>query len=229
MNNINIGVKTHLHIINGIDTSNVNIIDDINITTKSIFINGSFNHEKKVDLTFADSNGDVPKSVDDIATITFSIKTTFENERCIKNKIKNDVLYLIQKRQNDIDFLEKDREIINKKIVNIETSKNDIREHYKEIELINDQIRNHYEEIDRIKESLTTKIEVGDQINEYEFKLEQNHMQCIDGLADQKKQFSIFWFMTKDIRSTTNPTNVTLNNTKTLQVSYDTIMNNLSN
>lgn len=204
------------------------ISGNINLITESITITAYFNHDKKIHLAFADSTGDLPRSIDDIATITFSFKTEFENEHHIKKKIMNDASYAIGKRRNEIDFLEKDREVINNKIVNIKTPENDIKEHYKEIELINEQIRNHHKEIELIKESLTKKIEVGDVINEYEFKLERNYIHHINGIEDQKIPFSIFWCTEKDIGAIMDPIRSTVNNVKTLHISYDTIMNNIS-
>jgi hypothetical protein len=201
---------------------------EIKRTTNNVIFCGCFNQSKTAELTFADSNGNAPKSNDDVVTITFSFKTIFKNEHYIKQKIKDDTSYLIEKRQNDIDFLEKDREILNQKIVNIKTLKNDIEQHYKDIEDINGQIRQHYEEIDNIKKRLITDIEVSDQINEYNFQLKANQIQHINGLVDQITQFSIYWFVTKEDDLTVSPTRVTMNNVKTLHISYDTIMNDSS-
>jgi hypothetical protein len=221
MNKINIAVILHLFDTNGTKT-HFRIKGDIDLKSTTMSLTGCFNQEKIINIAFADSNGDVPRSLDDVATINFSLKTTFDNERHIKKKIKDSISYTIEKRQNDIYFLEKDREEMNKKIVNIEASENDILKYYKKIELINEQIRQHYKEIVILKKNIPTTIEVGTQINKYEFQLEENHIQHISGLDGQYTQFSIFWFITKK-DNTTQPTCVTMNNTKTLDISYDTL------
>jgi len=199
--------------------------DNVTLTTTSITLDSFFKYKKSFKLAFSDFDGNPPKSIDNITTITFSLETAFGNEPFIKQKIKDKTSYAIKKRCDEISFLEKDREIINNKIVNVNTSENDIKNHYKEIELINEQIRNHNKEIDNIKKSLTRKIEVGDEIDEYSIHLERNHIHHINGLVHQTTQFSIMWFTDKDTSAITDPTHVTINGTKTIKISYEIIMN----
>lgn len=148
-------------------------------------------------------------------SLTFRYIYTKTNE----NQRREDVINLLSKRYDEIKCLIKDRDELNKQVIDDSLSDEEIKNINKELELTNDKIRNHNKEINMTKKSISEEgINVTDEISHYDTTLKQNEIGHINDLPEQTKGFMIFWYPV-NYYNIIKPS--IENNERTIEFSYD--------
>jgi len=202
--------------------------DMLTTTTTHLNFITSFKTQKNVKITFNLFNNKTKiDKISDIESITLHFIYSELNESKIRNKIKDEVKHIVDKRTDEVKKLKEERNQLQDELDNgILLSEEELCDLRKEVELINNQIFNHHKEIKNIISSVDGEIEVGEEVTKYDITIYPNTITHIRGLPDQIINFSLLWVYenkNEDEDDIMKPNDFIIENLKRVKVTYDTL------